>query len=146
MREEVGKLSETVTRFWDAVRRGDVDGAFAEVDESAEVHIPPAGVSGGKEEARAFFAETVTAFPDLLLAEKSSFTGADGTVVTQLKMEGTQAADYLGVINQEKHLDLDQAWMLGVGGGRITSIKGFWDQNILYRRLAVKRLDSVSII
>lgn len=142
-------MSETVARFWDAVRRGDVDGAFAEVDEGATVHIPPAGVNGGKEEARAFFRETVAAFPDLPLAEKSSFTGADGTVVTQLKMEGTQAADYLGVINQEKHLDLDQAWMLGVDSGdsgRITSIKGFWDQNILYRRLAVKRLDSVSII
>lgn len=139
-------MSETAARFWNAIRDRDVERAFAEVDEQATADIAPAGVSGRKEEARAFFAETVTAFPDLLLTEKSSFTGSDGTVVTQLKMEGTQAADYLGVINQEKHLDLDQAWLLGTGNGRITSIKGFWDQNILYRRLAVKRLDSVSIV
>lgn len=89
-------MSETVARFWNAIRDRDVERAFAEVDEGAVADIAPAGVSGGKAEARAFFDETATAFPDLLLTEKSSFTGSDGTVVTQLKMEGTQAADYLG--------------------------------------------------
>ncbi len=77
---------------------------------------------------------------------KKSFTGSDGVNVTELKLEGTQAADYLGAINQEKHLDVDQVWRLQIEDGAVTSITGYWDQNMLYRRLAVKRLDRVAIV
>ena len=139
-------MSDTAGAFWDAIRAGDVDGAMDLVSADATVDLLAANVKGGRDEARGFFAATVTAFPDLLLTTKNHFMGTDGTAVTELKMEGTQAADYLGVVNQEKHIDLDQVWMLGVSDGRITSIRGFWDQNILYRRLAVKRLDAVSIV
>jgi hypothetical protein len=70
-----------------------------------------------------------------------------GQVVTaEFKVEGTQAADYLGVVNQEKHLDLDQAWRFTVTGDRITGVQAYWCQNQLYRRLAVKRLDHVAIV
>lgn len=116
------------------------------VADDATIDVLPANVDGGKDEARGFFAATVTAFPDLLLTTKNHFIGTDGTAVTEMKMEGTQAAEYLGVVNQEKHIDLDQVWLLGTSDGRISSIRGFWDQNVLYRRLAVKRLDAVSIV
>ena len=139
-------MSDTAADFWDAIRAGDVDSAMQLVSDDATIDLLPANVSGGRDEARGFFAATVTAFPDLLLTVKNHFIGSDGTAVTEMKMEGTQAADYLGVVNQEKHIDLDQVWMLGTSDGRITSIRGFWDQNILYRRLAVKRLDAVSIV
>jgi len=139
-------MSDTAAAFWDAIRAGDVDGAMALVSDDATIDLLPAKVNGGKDEARGFFAATVTAFPDLLLTTKNHFIGTDGTAVTELKMEGTQAAEYLGVVNQEKHIDLDQVWMLGTSDGQINSIRGFWDQNILYRRLAVKRLDAVSIV
>lgn len=139
-------MSDTSAAFWDAVRAGDVDGAMGLVSDDATVDLLPANVKGGKDEARGFFDATMTAFPDLLLTIKNHFIGTDGTAVTEMKMEGTQAADYLGVVNQEKHIDLDQVWMLGTSDGRITSIRGFWDQNILYRRLAVKRLDAVAIV
>ncbi len=139
-------MSDAAADFWDAIRAGDMDGAMELVSDDATIDLLPANVNGGKEEARGFFAATVTAFPDLLLTIKNHFIGTDGTAVTEMKMEGTQAADYLGVVNQEKHIDLDQVWMLGMSDGRITSIRGFWDQNILYRRLAVKRLDAVSIV
>lgn len=139
-------MSDTAGTFWDAIRAGDVDGAMQLVSSDATIDLLPANVKGGKGEARSFFTATVTAFPDLLLTMKNHFMGTDGVAVTEMKMEGTQAADYLGVVNQEKHIDLDQVWMLGTSGGRISSIRGFWDQNILYRRLAVKRLDAVSIV
>ncbi len=132
--------------FWRAIGDRDVDAAFAVVADDAAVHIPPAGVTGAAADARAFFTATVTAFPDLLLTIQHSFTGSDGVTVTQLTMEGTQAADYLGVINQEKHLDLDQAWLLGTADGAVSWISGYWDQNMLYRRLAVKRLDQVALV
>ena len=139
-------MSDVAGAFWDAIRTGDVERAMELVSADATIDLLPANVKGGKDEARGFFAATATAFPDLLLTVKNHFTGTDGVAVTEMKMEGTQAADYLGVVNQEKHIDLDQVWMLGTADGRITSIRGFWDQNILYRRLAVKRLDAVSIV
>jgi ketosteroid isomerase-like protein len=67
-------------------------------------------------------------------------------VLAEVSIEGTQAADYLGVINQEKHLDVDQAWRFTVENGSITTIQAYWCQNQLYRRLAVKRLDQIAIV
>ncbi len=73
------------------------------------------------------------------------FAGNDGTAVAEVTIEGTQAADFFGIINQEKFMDLDPVWLLHVTGGAIDRIKAYWCQNRLYRRLAVKRLDHVTI-
>lgn len=139
-------VSSPAAVFWSSLADRDIDAAFAVVDTDAEVDITPAGVLGTATDAREFFASTLRAFPDLLLTTKAAFTGTDGTTVTEVKVEGTQAADYLGAINQEKHLDVDQVWLLRESGGAITGISGYWCQNQLYRRLAVKRLDQVAIV
>jgi ketosteroid isomerase-like protein len=69
-----------------------------------------------------------------------------GDVVTALfKAEGTQAADYAGAINTEKHLDIDQAWRFATADGLITEVAAYWCQAQLYRRLAVKRYDQIAI-
>jgi hypothetical protein len=60
-------------------------------------------------------------------------------------VEGTQAAHYAGAINQEKHLDIDQAWRFTVTGGLISGVSAYWCQRQLYRRLAVKRFDAIAI-
>jgi len=139
--------SDPVAEFWRAIGDRDVDAAFARVADAAEVAIPPAGILGtAASEGREFFAATIAAFPDLLLTVKKSFTCSDGVAVTELKLEGTQAADYLGAVNQEKHLDVDQAWLMRVEDGVIRSITGYWDQSQLYRRLAVRRLDQVPTV
>ncbi|MGD9530263.1 MAG: nuclear transport factor 2 family protein [Pseudonocardia sp.] len=132
--------------FWAALADHDVAAAFALVAEDAEVRIPPAGILGRAADARRFVEATLGAFPDLLLTIARSFTGVDGTTVTELKLEGTQAGDYFGVVNQEKHLDVDQVWLLRTADGRITAITGYWCQNQLYRRLAVRRLDQIAIV
>ena len=49
-------------------------------------------------------------------------------VTALFKAEGTQAADYAGAINQEKHLDIDQAWRFVVSGGLIAGVTGYWCQ------------------
>ena len=67
------------------------------------------------------------------------------TWVAEVDIEGTQATDYAGAINQEKHLDIDQAWRFTVTGGEITGVTAYWCQQQLYRRLAVKRFDAISI-
>lgn len=137
--------TDPVAEFWRAIGDVAVDAAFELVASDAEVKIPPAGILGTASRGREFFAATVAAFPDLLLTIKKSFTCTDGVTVTELKLTGTQAADYLGAINQERHLDIDQAWLLRAEDGVIRSITGYWDLNMLYRRLAVKRLDQVAI-
>jgi hypothetical protein len=48
-------------------------------------------------------------------------------------------------VNQEKYVDLDQGWMVWAERGRITRIRAYWCQNQLLRRMAVKRLDQISI-
>ncbi len=73
------------------------------------------------------------------------FVGDDDTAVAEITIEGTQAADFFGVINQEKLMDLDQVWFLHVHDGVIDRVKAYWCQNRLYRRLGVKRLDHVTI-
>lgn len=134
------------TVFWSSLADRDVATAFSVVADDAYVNIIPAGIRGTATEGRQFFEATLAAFPDLHLAVKSSFTGSDGVTVTELSMEGTQTGEYLGVLNQEKHIDIDQVWLLKSHDGRISAIKGYWCQNQLYRRLAVKRLDHVAIV
>jgi predicted ester cyclase len=109
------------------------------------VSIAPLHVQGASSAAlRTVLDDLVTAFPDLLITVQRTI--ATGDVVTvQLKVEGTQAAPYAGAINQEKHLDLDQAWRFTVAGDAVVAIDAYWCQQQLYRRLAVKRLDQLAI-
>ena len=137
--------AELAGEFVAALARGDVDGAFRAVSPAAAVIIHPTGQSGGPEVARDFFGEAWAAFPDLMLTVTRLTACGDGRVLVELTFEGTQAADFLGAINQEKHLDIEQAWLLATQDGVITAVTGYWDQNKLYRRLAVKRLDRIAI-
>jgi steroid delta-isomerase-like uncharacterized protein len=138
--------ARTVSAFLTAFGKRDVEAALSVVDDSVRVDIHPTGLhEGGSADLRAFLTETATAFPDLLVTVKNLIE--TGSVVTaELKVEGTQAAGYLGAINQEKHLDVDQAWRFTVSGDRVTAVDAYWCQNQLYRRLAVKRLDQISLV
>ncbi len=137
--------AQVAAGFFAALGRGDIDTAFLAVSPSARVVLHATGQQGGPEVARGFFAEALTAFPDLMLTVRRTVGCADGKVLAELSFEGTQAADFLGAINQEKHLDIEQAWLLSTDGDVITALTAYWDQNKLYRRLAVKRLDQIAI-
>jgi ketosteroid isomerase-like protein len=96
-----------------------------------------------------YLRELAMAFPDLVVRVRRLFvTGAAAsrTAVAEITVEGTQAGDFLGVADQDKHFDLDQAWMLTITReDRISAVVAYWDQNQLYRRLGVKRLDKITI-
>jgi predicted ester cyclase len=136
---------EIVTAFFDAIRRHDIDAAFTLVSPAVKTEIRPAEVYGGYDEARGFFEAGLNAFPDLLLRSRRTAEFQDGRVLNELIFEGTQSGEFLGILNQEKHVDIEQAWLTEVCGAQIVAISGYWDQNKLYRRLAVKRLDRISI-
>jgi len=137
--------TQTVQAFLDALARHDVDAAMALVDSHVSVTVHPFGLrEGGADALRTVLADLVRAFPDLVINVSRVITTGD--VVTALfKAEGSQAADYAGAINQEKHLDIDQAWRFVISDGLIAAVDAYWCQAQLYRRLAVKRYDEIAI-
>jgi steroid delta-isomerase-like uncharacterized protein len=137
---------ETVEAFLTGFRHRDVDAALSTVADSAQVTVFPLDlVQQGKAELRTVLEAIATAFPDLHLTVRSVIE-LGRVVVVELKIEGTQATDFLGAINQEKHLDIDSAWRFTVTGEAITGTEIYWCQNQLLRRLAVKRTDQVAIV
>ena len=135
----------TVETFLDALAGHDADAAMAVVDSQAAVTVHPFGLNDkGADALRSVLADLVRAFPDLMISVSRVI--ATGDVVTALfKAEGTQSADYAGAINQEKHLDIDQAWRFVVSDGLIRQVDAYWCQAQVYRRLAVKRYDEIAI-
>ncbi|MDN5853482.1 MAG: nuclear transport factor 2 family protein [Actinomycetia bacterium] len=137
---------QTVEAFLTGFRHQDVDAAMSTVSADARVTVYPLRiVDGGKDVLGTLLQDITRSFPDLLLKVRSVLELSQ-VVVAEVKIEGTQAADFLGVINQEKHLDIDSAWRFTVTGEEITGIDVYWCQNQLYRRLAVKRTDQIAIV
>jgi steroid delta-isomerase-like uncharacterized protein len=137
--------AQTVQTFLDALARHDVEAAIAVVSPQVAVTIHPLGIAGdGASLLATALADLVHAFPDLMITVQRVITTGD-VVTAQLKAEGTQSASYAGAINQEKHLDIDQAWRFTVDAGTITQVSVYWCQTQLYRRLAVKRFDEIAI-
>lgn len=137
---------ELTVSFFERLNRGDIEGALALGDPDAFIEIVPLGLKGRfQSEARSFLEALLTAFPDLLIQAHSLLATPD-VAVAEIKMEGRQAADFCGILNQEKHLDVDQAWMLWASRGKIMGLRAYWCQNQLCRRLGVKHPDRVSIL
>ncbi|WP_281690397.1 nuclear transport factor 2 family protein [Pseudonocardia thermophila] len=138
--------ADTARAFLDALAAHDVEAALATVEPDVEVVVHPLGVSGtSRDVLRSVLGDLATAFPDLLLTVQRLIV-TDDVVTALVKVEGTQAAAYAGIVNQEKHIDLDQAWRLTIADGRIVAVSAYWCQQQLYRRLGVKRFDQVTIV
>jgi ketosteroid isomerase-like protein len=125
---------------------GDVEGTLALVAPEAPVNLIPLQLQGSASEVgRDYFQQLASAFPNLQVRVRRLFVGSDNTAVAEITIDGNQAADFFGILNQEKFMDLDQVWLLHVGDGAIDRIKAYWCQNRLYRRLGVRRLDHITI-
>ncbi|WP_210604013.1 nuclear transport factor 2 family protein [Brevibacterium oceani] len=136
----------TVRAFLAGLSQKDTAAALSVVSDDVQLTVHPLRISqGDKTRVKWLLDEIVTAFPDLLITI-STITDVGRVAVAEFKLEGTQAADFLGAINQEKHLDLDTAWRFTVDHDQIVGIDAYWCQNQLYRRLAVKRQDRVAIV
>lgn len=138
--------NDPVVEFLDAFGRRDVDTAVAQVADDVRITAHGLGLrERGTAAIREILEDLARAFPDLLVTTKRILRTGD-VLTAELKVEGTQAAPYAGAINQEKHLDLDEAWRFEVRDGRIVAIDAYWCQQQLYRRLGVKRFDQISIV
>ena len=138
--------SDVARTFFARMDTHDTSGALALVAPHTNVALVPLNLQGDAENVgRQYFEQLMSAFPDLSVRVRRLFVGNDNTAVAEIAIEGTQAADFFGIINQEKLMDLDQVWFLHVNDGVIDRIKAYWCQNRLYRRLGVKRLDHITI-
>jgi ketosteroid isomerase-like protein len=137
---------EAARSFLERIGQGDVDGALQLAGADATVYLVPLDIMGNlHKEGRSYLEGLVDAFPDLTIKLRRFFVGSDGTAVAEITLEGVQGADFVGIINQEKHLDNDQVWLIQERDGAIQAVDAYWCQNMVYRRLGVKRLDHVSI-
>jgi steroid delta-isomerase-like uncharacterized protein len=134
-------------KFFDRLQAGKVDDILGLMTPEATVSLVPLNRHGPMAtDGAAYLRELARSFPDLLVRVRRLFVTADNTAVAEITIDGTQAGDFLAVANQEKHVELDQAWMLKVTpADRISAVTAYWDQNQLYRRLGVKRLDKITI-
>ena len=137
----------TAEKFFRHMQARDVEKVLGLMTPDAAVSLMPLNRHGPMAAYGAcYLRELASAFPDLLVRVRRLFVTADCTAVAEITVEGTQAGDFLAVANQEKHFDLDQAWMLTIApDDRISAVVAYWDQNQLYRRLGVKRLDKITI-
>ncbi len=145
-REQMSARS-VAQEFFDHMEAGEVDDIIGMTAHGAVVSLVPLGVHGSMADEGASYMRALTrAFPDLLVRVRRLFVTTDNTAVAEITIDGTQAAGFLGVTNQEKHFDLDQGWLLKVTPeDLIGAVTAYWDQNQVYRRLGVKRLDKITI-
>ena len=133
--------------FFGRLQAGEVDEILGLMTPEATVSLVPLNWHGPMADGGAsYLRELSRSFPDLVVRVRRLFVTGDDTAVAEITIDGTQADDFLAVVSQEKHVDLDQAWMLRVTpDDRISAVIAYWDQNQLYRRLGVKRLDKITI-
>lgn len=138
---------EIASAFFARLDAHDVDGALSLVSPDADATLFGHHRAGDRQPSlREYIDALVTAFPTLVVKLRSLFVTTDGTAVAEITLDGVQADDFLGIVNQEKYLDVDQAWLLHINDdGVIDHVRAYWCQNQVYRRLAVKRLDRVTI-
>ena len=135
-----------VARFLDGLARRDITAAMEPVADDVDVTVYPLAVRDeGTGALRAVLDDLLTTFPDLRVTTKRLIVTGD-VVTAEIKLDGTQAADYAGAFNQEKNVDLDQAWRFALGGDQITEVRVYWCRQQLLRRLGVKRFDQVGIV
>jgi predicted ester cyclase len=138
---------ELAEKFFGHVEAGEVNEILGMTTTDATVSLVPLNRHGPlAAEGVPYLRELARTVPDLLVRVRRLFVTTDNTVVAEITIDGTQADEFLAVANQEKHFDLDQAWLLKITpDDRISAVIAYWDQNQLYRRLGVKRLDQITI-
>ncbi len=135
-----------VDLFLSSLSEHDPGKALREVADDVAVAIYPLGVLGtGKDLIEKVIRDLLVAFPDLIVSTKNIVVTGD-SATAEVKLEGTQAADFAGIVNQDKHIDIDGAWHITVVGEQISEIEGYWCQQQVYRRLGVKRFDQVALV
>jgi predicted ester cyclase len=123
-----------------------IDSALALVDSNASADLTPLKLRGPASAVmRRYAIDLAEAFPELRLRIRSLFVGLDGTVVAEVTIEGTQAAELWGIPSRGRVLELDQVWLLHVDENvKMDRVGAYWCQYQLCKMLGARRLHRVS--
>lgn len=144
--------AETVTEFFAAYRDHDVHAMADLCADNADFRYLPVEIWGkqrvvrgdGKVHGigRAIWSGLITAFPDLTNEVTSLSTAADGTVVAEVTLSGTQAGAWGVIAGRGQRYALPHLFVLHVGAdGLIDSITAYWDNASFCRQLGHAEVD-----
>lgn len=144
--------AQTVGEFFTAYRTHDVTAMADLCADNADFHYLPIEIWGkqrvvrgdGKVHGigRVFWAGLITAFPDLSNEITSLSTAADGTVVAEVVLTGTQAGPWGVIGSKGQQFSLPHLFVLHVNAdGLIDSITAHWDNASFYRQLGHAEVD-----
>ena len=93
---------------------------------------PPMTFADHQGFARAFYA----GFPDLVHAIED-IVSTDSTAVVQFTLRGTHRGDFMGIPPTQKAIEVGAIAIFKITGGKITEIRGQFDQLGMMRQLGV---------
>jgi ketosteroid isomerase-like protein len=138
--------------FFDAYRARDVAAMADLCADDADFHYVPFEIWGkqrvvhgdGKVHGigRVIWTGLISAFPDLSNEVTALSSAADGTVVAEVVLSGTQAAAWGVISSKGLHYTLPHLFVLHVGDdGLIDSVTAQWDNASFYRQLGHAEVD-----
>ena len=144
--------AEIVDEFFAVYSAHDVHAMADLCADNADFHYLPVEIWGkqrvvrgdGKVNGigRVIWSGLITAFPDLTNEVTSLSTAADGTVVAEVTLSGTQAAPWGVIASKGQRFDLPHVFVLHVNAdGLIDSISAYWDNASFYRQLGHAEVD-----
>jgi ketosteroid isomerase-like protein len=144
--------ADVVSEFFTAYRNRDVAGMADLCADNADFHYGPVEMWGkqrvirgdGKVNGigRVIWAGLITAFPDLTNEVTSVSSAADGTVVAEVELSGTQAGSWGVISSKGQQFSLPHLFVLHVNsGGLIDSITAYWDNASFYNQLGYAEVD-----
>ena len=144
--------ARVATEFFAAYRRHDVVAMADLCSDNAGFDYPAFEVAGkqrvihgdGKVHTigRVIWTGLIHAFPDLANDVTMLSATADGDVVAEVLLSGTQAATWGAIANRGQSFRVPHLFVLHVGpDGLIDDITGYWDNATLYRQLGHAEVD-----
>lgn len=144
--------AQAVDAFFAAYRGHDVPAMADLCADNAGFHYQPVEMWGkqrvirgdGKVNGigRVIWSGLITAFPDLSNEVTSLSAAADGTVVAEVTLTGTQAGPWGAIASRGQRYSLPHLFVLHVNAdGLIDDITAYWDNASFYRQLGHAEVD-----
>lgn len=129
---------EIVTSFFARYRDHDIQGMLALFSEDARIDYVPMAMEGPVGEAgKTIWRTLMDGFPNLS-NEVTAVYGDDGqrTVIAEVTITGTQAADVLGIVSRGHSFSLPHVFIVRMDiDGRIAFMRAYWDNASFYAAL-----------
>ncbi|VWD48977.1 hypothetical protein BLA18112_07326 [Burkholderia lata] len=129
---------DVVAAFFDRYRQHDIEGMLALFSPAASLDYVPAGAAAPvATHGRMIWGTLLDAFPDLSNGIDAIHADDAGRHATaEVTIRGTQARDFLGILNRGRSFTLRHAFVFEFDAdGRIARLAAYWDNVRLFEDL-----------